>query len=93
MKMGRGKAVLGLISILIGEFLIFLFIQDMFLIDILDLYVPVPVMMQIGVSMPYLVWIFLITGLALVASGIYIMVKSKFPSKQGSSSSTYYPNY
>ena len=92
--MGRGKAVLGLISILIGEFLIYLFIQDLFFVDLLDLYVPVPGMIQIGVSMPYLVWIFLVTGIALVGSGIYSMVRSKFPPKKDSSSSSgYYPSY
>ena len=91
MKMGRGKAVLGLISILIGEFLIFLFIQDLFLLDWLDIYLFLPIMVQIGVSMPYLVWIFLIAGIGLIAGGIYMMVKSKFPSE--SSSSGYYPNY
>ena len=93
MKMGRGKAVLGLISILIGEFLIFLFIQDLYLLDLLDLIVPIPAMMQIGISMPYLIWIYLISGIGLIISGIYTMVKSKFPSKDGSSSGAYHQGY
>ncbi|NHI92659.1 MAG: hypothetical protein EAX96_09155 [Candidatus Lokiarchaeota archaeon] len=88
--MGRGKAVLGLISILIGEFLIFLFIQEMFILDVLQLFTPIPFMLQITNSMPYLIWIFLITGIALVGSGIYMMIRSKFPPKDSSSSSAYF---
>ena len=93
MKMGRGKAVGGLISILVGEFLIFLFIQDMFLVDLLRYYLPAAFMLQLSASMAYLIWIFLITGIGLVISGIYLMVRSKFPPKEGSSSNSYYPSY
>ncbi|MHA1786141.1 MAG: hypothetical protein ACTSVY_06390 [Candidatus Helarchaeota archaeon] len=91
--MGRGKTVLGLLSILVGEFLIFLFIQPSFITDLLQSFTPLSLMQELVNSMTYLIWIFLILGIILIGGGIYAMVQSKLGKKSKYSGETYYSSY
>jgi len=89
--MGRGKAVAGVILILLGEFLIYLYIYPMFLFNIFQALLPSILLMELANSMTYLIYVFLIGGIVAICVGIYYIVRSKFPSKTASSGDYYYP--
>jgi len=89
--MGRGKAVAGVILILLGEFLIYLYIYPLFIFNVMQALVPSIFLMELANSMAYLVYIFLIGGIVAIIAGIYYIVRSKFPPKKASSGDYYYP--